>query len=279
MFPEIDGTYYAMKDDGTTAPFPIGEAEAKRLNQLQYGIFWRVNGFKGDRKIENLERIYSWFIEIDGNKDEQLLKIQNAPLYPSQVIESKNGYHIYYYAKEATFTRFKEIQDALCYHFDGDPKAKDVTRILRAPDFLHWKDEASPFMVRKHWHLPVRYTEKDMLHFFPTVEEETSGTRTAKKIIITEGEDFTTKLNSLDNMAALQHFSGSAFVNHEVYEFVPTSNGRFNIKVNGKATSCFIDEKKRIGAIPGGPTIFSWLRYFNHTDKQICRILREELGL
>lgn len=280
MFARLD------KDDQNYPMISVAPEHAKDYNEKGYGVFRTVNEFFSKRRIEELKTIRYWYVEMDGDKGAQLLRIKKSPIYPSRIVESKNGYHIYFSAIEATLDTYREIQEGLIHHFKADPRAKDVTRVLREPGFLHWKDANDPFLVREIFKYDVAYREKDMLYFFPFKKKEPdyikefipggSEPNTHLPFARTSGANNLTQfLDGLDNEIALLKLSGTAYVNGEYYTFKEVSRRRKNILVNGKPTSCFIDENKRIGATPGGPNVFTWLRYFNHSDKEIIKILKE----
>jgi hypothetical protein len=269
--------YALHENEDNASMITVDDKEARAFNAKGFGIFRTVNSFKESRKIVNLDKINSWYVEMDGEKPEQLLKIKDSPIYPSRVVESKNGYHLYFSAIDATLEHYTRIEEGLIHHFGGDPKAKDVTRVLREPGFHHWKDIHFPFMVKEIFRADnIRYREKDMFHFFsPPIKAEVIPEAKVYTPIVSSGEGLTEFLNGLDNQDALERLSRTSWVNFEEYSFKPTSRGRKNIIVNGKSTSCFIDENKRIGANPGGPNCYHWLRYFGHTDKEIVVILKE----
>lgn len=273
---------YALKEnariDRGDKPFVVTIDEARELNKKDFGIFRTVNEFTGRRKIDCLKKILYWHIDIDkGSKEQQFQKIKEAPVWPSKIIESKNGFHVYFEAVDADYLYYKYILKGLNDYFCGDPKAAMVTVLLREPGFYHKKDPGSPFLVREISRTKARYRDMDMLYLFPYVSKNTP-TRTDPSLSTVKGfneKSLTDFLNSLDHELALTRMSGSSYVGGETYEFKPVGNGHKNIFVNGRTTSCFIDSKGMIGAIPGGPSLWQWLRYFNHSDKEIYRILKE----
>jgi hypothetical protein len=278
---------YAMKERSpagvgeATPPFPVTDEKARQLNvEGPYGIFRSVNEFGEHRRIECLEKINAWHVEIDGDKPAQIIKINSSPIYPSRIVESKNGYHLYFFAKDACLENYKRILKGLLEYYGGDPRAAMVTVILREPGYLHKKDPTRPFAVLELTKLNVKYSEEEMLYYFPMAQ--TTGEKlVSKEFAKTHNLDrgtLTEFLDNLDHEYALSVLSGSSCVNGETYSFKPVAKGRKNIIVNGNSTSCFIDENKRIGAVPGGPMIFQWLRYFNHDDHTIYKILKEHFG-
>lgn len=270
--------FYAMKDskEENQTPLLIHKDEARDYNNRLYGIFQEVNSFNGPRSNDNILYINYWYAEMDGgDKADQLNRIRQLQIYPSMVIESKNGYHIYFKAQDATKENYKTIQDGIGKQIGGDPQVRDLARILRSPGFYHWKDKNDPFYVKEIMRFDVSYREKEMLYFFPLKQEPVS-VDNPKDIVYTQ-DDLTEFLNALDHEYALTKLSGTSYVNYETYTFKPVSGGHLNIIVNGKSTNCFIDTDKKIGAIPGGPTLFQWLRYYNHSDKECYRIIKETI--
>ena len=80
----------------------VNPNEADFWNQSGWGIFHTVNSFQGGRRKQNLNRINAWAIDIDcKDKDKKLEQIENAPILPSLIVETKNGFHVYWNAKNA----------------------------------------------------------------------------------------------------------------------------------------------------------------------------------
>jgi hypothetical protein len=271
---------YAMKEDGSSGMLPVTGEQAHALNSDLYGIFWSVNKFDGPRQIKNLQEILSWFVELDGEtKEEQWTKIESSPLIPSLVVESFRGFHVYFDALDAAPENYRSIEERLIHHFSGDPKAKDLARVLRAPGYLHQKRADNPFQVTVKFESEFRYSEGMMEHFFEAPPQaEPISLPSPSQLASSSGDSLTARIDSLNCEQALRQLSGHWSVNYERYDFKAVGRGRKNILVNGKGTSCFIDERGRIGATPGGPTIFTWLRYFGHDDKTIFDIIEKEFG-
>ena len=160
---------WRMHDAEPRGVFPVTPREAPTWNERGHGIFWTVNEFSGPRKVENLSRIRAWAIDIDdGTKEEQEERIQRSPLVPSLVVESKNGYHVYWSAADGTAENWHAIvTDRLVPFFGADPRARDIARILRATGYAHMKNPAAPFIVRPVHRWKVAYTEAQMLRALP----------------------------------------------------------------------------------------------------------------
>ena len=96
--------------------------------------------------------INAFFVDIDGRKDLEELERIKVKLNPTFIIETKNGYHIYWLLDEpiyksettpeeweSTVARWERIEQAIVLELKSDPVVKDITRILRVPDTYYWK--------------------------------------------------------------------------------------------------------------------------------------------
>ncbi len=115
--------------------------ELTRLNQQGAGVFVTVNETNGrGRKLEDIVRIRSFWQEDDGEG-------KPLPLEPHIVIESSPGkHHRYLLVDGIALDEFEPIQQRLANDFGSDKAAKDRSRVLRLPGFMHQK--AEPHRVR-----------------------------------------------------------------------------------------------------------------------------------
>jgi len=182
-------TVYAyIPDHDTDRPIIHSEVLNLENQKTGYGIFFSVNGFSGGRRIsENLTNFNAFFCDIDYpdkvNKTAQKIKdykqdmlmelIANELPIPTYITETKNGLHVFWILEKPIYLselnpeqqeniriKYREIEESILKHFDGDPGAKDVARVLRVPGTLHQKDKDAPFEV-KIWH----YTEECVYSF------------------------------------------------------------------------------------------------------------------
>jgi len=268
---------YRMHDVTPSGMISVNPKEAHEWNKQGFGIFVSVNSFKGPRRKENLKRIVAWAVDLDtGTKSEMEIKIQSG-LTPSLVVESKRGYHVWWRSKDGEPQYWDAVMlDRLVPFYGADKNARDICRVLRMPGFNHMKNPAEPFLIKKVFEYNVSYTQNQMANFYPDVSKPE---REEFKREITElktGANFWEKVWRLDCIDGLERLSGSPYVNNETYSFSRNANGKFNISVNGKGTSCFIDHEFRIGSSSkGGPTLFSWLRWYGHSGKEAVNILKE----
>jgi len=278
----IERDFYALADTEKgreRGAFPINPNQARDLNDDGFGIFWAVQKFNGERRKENLIKINSWSVDIDGgNKEEQLDRIKEN-IYPSLVIETKNGYHVYFNSKDATLDNFEAIvSDRLVPIYKADPKAKDISRILRVPGFNHMKDPKDPFPVKTIWTYPVEYTEQQMFFNFKLTEDkkkESKAKQELRNAFRYDGEDVWEKIYNLDCEQVLNRLSGTEAISLDQISFRRVSNGNLNIIVNGKSTSCWIDSNKRIGSTDnGGPTIWQWINWYHRDHKKTYKFMK-----
>lgn len=257
----------------------ISIEQAQADNKLGFGIFWTINEFSGARKIENLTKINCWAIDIDeGTKQEMLFKIKSG-LVPSLVVETKRGFHVYFFAKDAKPEHWNSIVlDRLIPFYGADKRARDMARILRMPGFYHMKDPANPFLIEKLFNWNVSYTEKQMAGHYAD-KSQPARENFVKRCTTDNGEStsFWEKVWRIDCHEALAKLSGSDYVGGEIFSFQQTARGNLNIFVNNKSTSTWIDREGRIGSYDkGGPTIAQWLKYYGHEWSEVVNIIKTE---
>lgn len=271
-----------MHDANPDGMFEVSRTDAEKWNRDGNGIFWTVNEFDGRRRIANLVRIRAWAIDMDdGTKDEQFAKLHASPLIPSLIVETKSGYHAYWYADDGKAKHWNAIVlDRLVHHFGADKRARDIARVLRVPGYYHLKNPADPFLIRTAWKADVSYTEARMAATFDPVErvkEERKEYRqqTAPERRI-DGDDFWERVYNIDCIDGLERLSGHWAVGGEQYELKRNGSGTHNIWVDGKSTSCWIDLERRIGSLDeGGPTLYNWLRWFKLAPRDCAKVLKE----
>lgn len=277
-------SWYKMHDsDLKTHPgvIQINPNAAYEANQEGYGIFWSVNAFNGPRRIENLLHINAWAIDLDtGTKPEMLEKIKSG-LVPTMLVETKRGFHVYFGASDAKQENHKNILlDRLVPFYGADKNARDLARILRVPGFYHMKDKNDPFLIQKVWTYKCLYSEAEMMAFYPEADQEKKGEffREIKKEAkqYSESDDLWRAVYDLDCAAALARVSGSEAVGGDTFDLKRTSKGNYNIFVNGKSSSCWVDTSGRIGSLDhGGPTIAQWINWYHKDYKRTVKFLMQ----
>lgn len=321
--------YFAMLEDKTIvsekrekgkykdiAPKPVNFIIAKLSNDYGSGIFFTIQETEsGSRKIDDITAIRCWAVDLDNGTKEELMELINqSPLKPSLIVETKNGYHVYFYAnkripiteenRSEMIERYKAVvQDRLVPFFrlkdengeliirdnkavGADNNAKDLARMLRVPNFYHCKDINDRFLVRIVEENDSCYSEKQMLESFPLgkVEElknEETPVEYYSSSLQYEYPTYTTyALSKFDCRKGLEKLSGTEAVKYEKYTFQSNGNNTEQIIVNGTKRSCWITREGLIGSHDnGGPTLYQWLKYYNYGLVDITKIANGYLGI
>ena len=136
------------------------------------GVFFTVNRTDGaGRKRENIPSIRGAWRENDNGCTTEL------PLQPSLTVESSPGkFHEYILASdhwpadEQGSADHRAIEERMIESYGSDPNAKDLSRVLRVPGFLHRKDKDKPHLVRIVSSPGWRYPRQQIIEAFPPVE-------------------------------------------------------------------------------------------------------------
>lgn len=142
------------------------------------GIYFAPN--VGGSTDESIIRFTAFFVENDKlTIEEQHAILDSAPLQPSIRIVTRKSVHAFWLidgpcSREA----WVNIQERLIAYFDGDPKIKNPSRVMRLPGFDHIHinghgPERKPVTV--HTFEPHRkYTAEQMQQTFPAPSFETT---------------------------------------------------------------------------------------------------------
>lgn len=192
-FPDHVFRYIDQTGEGRA---PVSSTERRDdLNTQGYEAYFTVNGFKGqiDAKKEHCTSLNSFFVDIDGRKDPAEIEEIKERLEPSFVLETKNGYHIYWLLDEVIYRDevtedewntavmlWERIEQSIVTTLKADPVVKDITRIMRQPDTYYWKKSGdaykqgvanAPFKIKGiHKNIAATYSMEQMEDAFPIVE-------------------------------------------------------------------------------------------------------------
>ena len=123
-------------------------------------VYFYVNG---GRKLYAIKQLTCCFCDMDAGRDEQgsyfkpsvvmqkkqvfLKKINEFPVKPSWVVDTRNGYQCYWIFDDASRkivghnkTFWNGLQKKLVNYFDGDPRAIKPNQIYRVP-YTWWRKE------------------------------------------------------------------------------------------------------------------------------------------
>lgn len=251
------------------------------LNKKGAWVFFSVNSMQlGKRDKASLTRFNSWICEIDHlEKEEQLKLIDLFPLYPSLIVESCHGFHMYWYIKfpeDMTAERRSKINWWLCNFFSGDPKIpEDTARVLRVPSFYHMKDPANPYLISIYGGSSLLYTEEQMLSVltdFRSLSDKKESVRKMESDALNDDDNFWHRVNAMDCKTMLSALSWSDFVKWDIITFKKNSGDTEQIFCNGRSTSCWIDANGKIGSYDGGwPHRTSWVAWYGVSWKELYR--------
>lgn len=142
----------------------------------QYGGFcpyFVVNS--GGHKQAEITECHALFCEFDApiTKEEALSKLEAFPLRFSALVESRNGYHAYWFLKTATSpSLWRNFQWRLIEQFDSDAGIEDPSRVMRLPGFDHLQAGADPFPVELlSCDGDVRYSLEDFDKTLPPIPD------------------------------------------------------------------------------------------------------------
>ena len=239
-----------------------------RKNQQEHcAVHFAINSITWkNRWASNVSNINTRVVEMDKmSKEQQMRLIELSPLVPSIVVESKNWYHIYFYAENWTKEKRKEIMRGLRNFFDWDHKIITYERVMRLPWLDHWKDESNPYEVQWFVMSNKKYTEETMLKAFPdTVDRMDQKKKLQKQRREIERSDdwFWKKASQINSQLMLELMSWTKWVN---WETIAIENSQ--IYVNGRSTSSWIDENGMIGSHDNWwPTRVQWITWYGRVD-------------
>jgi putative DNA primase/helicase len=146
------------------------------------GIFVTINLTDGTgRKSENITAVRAvWQEDDDGGE-------HVFPLAPSMVIETSPGHFHRYWLVEGHWpadaqgrANFAGVMERMIESYGSDKGAKDISRVLRVPGFLHRKTyESRPVSIVEA--SGRRYTRAEIIAAFPKVERPRGETTTPHK--------------------------------------------------------------------------------------------------
>jgi hypothetical protein len=135
-----------------------------QTHNIYFGVGTRDSSGSGGK--ENVVNIPALWADIDFKDIEPAEIKQRAvtfPYRPSALIGTGHGYHLYWILREpAERSEFQRIEDLLRrirQHFDGDPAACEVARVLRVPGSTNVKKE--PVAVKLHYLRDFAYSLDD----------------------------------------------------------------------------------------------------------------------
>lgn len=262
--------------------------KAMDLNQKGKGVFFSANSMIAwKRSKADTTRINVRICECDTlTKDEQMDLIFSSPIHPSCIVESKNSYHMYRFAKDWDKESYETILRWLAEYFQWDPKiCTDRARVLRLPWYRHMKDPNDPFLVECiAIDKEAKYTKEEMMKAFPRTKKEEEIYVQENKLLTPTwslpshkprtnthddrwwkvGDSSLVRFSKMWNaQEMLTQISWTSMVNWDNYTFKENSSWTQQIHVNWKPSACWIDKQWMIwSADKWWPTWVDWVRRY-----------------
>ncbi len=183
--------------------YPLIQKIFEKYQKQGYGIYYVVNS--GGQEKKSIKRINAHFIDMDFGKvpkieggeltkDSEgkivyeyrtkeeieeykiafLKKLENFKLNPNVIVETKNGFHVYWlldFEKPQSLDAFTPIQEKLIDYFaafeerkeHADSSVKDINRVLRLINYKHLKNPKDPFTIKCiYLNTDVKYAQEDI---------------------------------------------------------------------------------------------------------------------
>jgi len=137
--------------------------------QLQgYEIYFTVNEVAGNtRKAEDVIRARAVFVDDDNQREGGFRT--DFILQPSLIVETSQGkYHYYWLTSTTDLTEWTRVQEALIHLYRTDPKIKDLSRVMRLPEFNHYTN----FKTRVVGGNGRMYTWEEITNNYPAIPTE-----------------------------------------------------------------------------------------------------------
>lgn len=106
----------------------------------------------------------------------RIAELKQCGIPPSAIVETENGFHVYYLINSDTQRhQFETLEGLLIYIYNADMAVKNPARLLRVPDTLHLKAPNDPFTIKlEEWNRSIRYDAEDLIVCLRAVVEKVS---------------------------------------------------------------------------------------------------------
>lgn len=196
------------------------EDKLKQLNKQGFNIYFTVNS--GGTKKEQINKINAFFIDCDCGKDDKgnyfnldivkqykqrvLQRVQEFGLAPSFVVDTRNGYHIYWLVDNAKVEQFEEVQKKLIHYFNSDERVFTAQFIMRLPNFYWTKDIQNKYLCTIYQYNDIRYNADEFIKhlnnkvpdYIPETKNISTKITTSKKLNIDVSNEHIDAIRRLD---------------------------------------------------------------------------------
>jgi hypothetical protein len=177
LYPDMTGRYLEIRrlpSGGqyfcTSIDQAASFAATDRRDNVYFGVALRSDQ-KGDE--EHAALIPALWVDVDakdhsGDRRKAAGAISQFEFKPSAIVDTGNGFHVYYFLREPEMVTannrpyLRGLMQGIAESIGGDRACKDLSRILRVPNTLNFKDPEHPKQVQLiRWHPERRYNLSD----------------------------------------------------------------------------------------------------------------------
>jgi putative DNA primase/helicase len=187
--PDDDPRFSAFKFSITREGLDCDEELVSSLHaaNVSRGLYFVINA--GGDTDKSITRYNAFFVESDKlSIAEQHARLDACPIQPSIRVETRNSVHAYWLrAGDCSEAEWRDIQRRLIAYFDGDPKIKNPSRVMRLPTLNHvaYDKEADTFSYKrvevKEFFPEKRFTVAEMCAAFPPVPESKQDAKASER--------------------------------------------------------------------------------------------------
>ena len=248
----------------------------------------KINAWFLDLDVEETKKVDSDFLlELREEKKEELFTTLffEFDLEPSLVVNSRNGYHVYWFAEDATIENFNSTQQALVDKMGSDTGVLDPLRMLKVPFTTFWKrGETGVHQPESIIGTMQKYTEEAMITMCRGLKKKKPDLVTLKPLPLekkykraTFGNSWTEKLDSIPISEQINRISGHGLVNNENLSLKKSSAQKSNILANGNLTPCWVDHTTNSvysSNSPGMKSLLQFCMWYGHSKEDVTKNLK-----
>ncbi|MBT4360169.1 MAG: hypothetical protein HOD11_04290 [Candidatus Marinimicrobia bacterium] len=156
-----------------------------KYNQQKYGTWFTPNSMRNGKRLKAYTSRFNAIVldmdfkgtdeEIAAFKAEKLKMLLDLQLIPTVIVETLNGYHLYWFLVLGTITdieMFEALQILMQQKLETDPGSLGAEHLFRVPGYYHWKVQDEPFMCQiVHADYNKRYTYDELVHKYGGVKK------------------------------------------------------------------------------------------------------------
>lgn len=291
------------------------------INSQYHNIFFTPNGaltVDGKNSLTNLRQVNSWWTDIDieiskkaGNdpetlalrqiKKEEILtylydKFVGTPKIPSLVVETRNGFQLYWFSDgltpENSKNSWKDIAESIYQEFKSfgaDHAVVKIMQLMRVPNFYYFKnDEQGRINIVEALSSYRYHSDQDMVTYFPPVsisndiDSHIFKEKIYKPQVVWDPDhknDIFVKVTNLPIDDVLSKLSGTKLVSGDTIEIQKLNSDKSNLIINGKMSPNWVVRSENHiysnNAVIQGPTIIEFISWYGWNKSEIAEGLKE----